>query len=92
MHYVYMIRCEDGSFYTGYSTDPERRFKEHLSGKGAKYTRSHKPVELVMQCLCMDKSAALKLEARIKNLSHEEKVILLREYKKLDGENIEERV
>lgn len=73
MHYVYIIECEDGSYYTGYSTNPERRFKQHLSGKGAKYTRSHKPKELVYVDECPDKSTALRKEHFLKQLSHSEK-------------------
>ncbi len=70
---VYMLRCADGSFYTGYSTDPARREKEHNCGRGAKYTRSRRPVELVYTEECADRSAALKREAALKKLTHAEK-------------------
>ena len=46
-HYVYILRCCDGSLYTGYSTDPERRLKEHQEGNGARYTRGRRPVKLL---------------------------------------------
>ena len=54
--YVYMVRCADGSFYTGWSSDPVRRAKVHNSGRGAKYTRSRLPVELVYtkECSCRE--------------------------------------
>ena len=74
---VYILECEDGSYYTGIAIDPDKRFKQHISGKGAKYTRSHKPVKIVLRSVPMNKSSALKLEYRIKQLSHEQKKILV---------------
>lgn len=73
MYYVYMIRCEDGSLYTGSTDDPERRYAMHAAGKGAKYTRSHKPAELAASWAVGSKPEALKLESRIKRLSKREK-------------------
>ena len=61
--YVYLLRCADGTLYTGYTDDPVRRTKVHNAGKGAKYTRARLPVELVYQEACADKSAALWLES-----------------------------
>ena len=58
-YYVYLLRCGDGSLYTGYTDDVERRLVVHQSGKGAKYTRSRLPVELVYSEELPDKSAAL---------------------------------
>lgn len=75
--FVYMLRCRDGSLYTGYTDDIERRFAVHQSGKGAKYTRSRLPVELVYQESLPDKSAALKREAAIKKLSRQQKLQLI---------------
>lgn len=75
--FVYMLRCRDGSLYTGYTDDIERRFSVHQSGKGAKYTRSRLPVELVYQESLPDKSAALKREAAIKKLSRQQKLQLI---------------
>ena len=60
--YVYLLRCADGTLYTGYTDDPVRRTKVHNAGKGAKYTRARLPVELVYQEACADKSAALRRE------------------------------
>ena len=73
---LYILRCGDGSLYTGISTDVERRLEEHRSGRGAKYTRGRAPLELVYQEECGDKSAALKREIEIKALPREEKLKL----------------
>jgi len=75
--YVYMLRCRDDSLYTGCTDDVERRLAVHLSGKGAKYTRSRLPVTLVYQEEVADKSAALRREAAIKGLTRAEKLALL---------------
>lgn len=71
-----MLRCGDGSLYTGITTDLERRLEEHRSGRGAKYTRGRGPLELVYAEECPDKSAALKRELEIKALPREEKLKL----------------
>ncbi len=71
--YVYILRCGDGSLYTGIATDVDRRVKEHNAGTGAKYTRSRRPVEAVYREKCPDKSSALKREAAIKKLTRDEK-------------------
>ena len=65
-HWVYVIRCDDGSFYTGYTTDVERRVAEHDAGEGAKYTRGRTPVELVHAESFATRSAALSREHAIK--------------------------
>ena len=75
---VYILRCGDGSLYTGISTDVERRIAVHNSGKGAKYTRSRRPVELAYCEECADKSAALKREIEIKALTREQKLNLIK--------------
>lgn len=77
--FVYMLRCGDGSLYTGYTDDVERRLAVHRSGKGGKYTRSHLPVTLVYREELPDKSAAMRREARIKRLSRQEKLALLKD-------------
>ena len=76
-HYVYMLRCADGTIYSGYATDPFRRAAVHNSGHGAKYTRSRLPVELVYIENAESKSQALKREAAIKTLSRAEKLKLI---------------
>lgn len=71
--HVYLIECADGSLYTGISTDVERRFQEHLAGKGARYTRSHKPLRLVAFRPIGTRSEALSLELAIKRLPKQKK-------------------
>jgi putative endonuclease len=66
--HVYLVECADGSLYAGIAIDVERRFREHLSGNGARYTRSHKPVRLVGSRLIGTRSAALRVERAIKRL------------------------
>lgn len=75
--YVYILRCADGTLYTGYSDDPERRARVHNAGKGAKYTRSRRPVELVYREAFGDKSAALRREREIKGLTRAQKLALI---------------
>ena len=75
--YVYLLRCADGTLYTGYTDDPFRRTKVHNAGKGAKYTRARLPVELVYQEACADKSAALRREYEIKQLTRVQKLKLI---------------
>ena len=75
---LYIIRCGDGTLYTGITTDVEKRFAAHNSGKGAKYTRGRGPLELVYREECGDHSMALKREVEIKKLSREEKEKLIK--------------
>ncbi len=75
--YVYMARCADGTLYTGYTTDLSRREQAHNAGKGAKYTRSRRPVRLVWAEQCPDKSAALRREWAVKRLTRREKLALI---------------
>ena len=79
-YYVYILRCEDDSLYTGITTDVKRRFAEHLAGgkKGAKYTRVHKPKEIAAVIETDSKSEALGLEYGIKQLTKEEKENLIK--------------
>lgn len=71
--YVYMLRCGDGTLYTGVTDDVERRLAVHRAGKGAKYTRGRGPLELVYAEEVPDKSAALRREYQIKRLTKQEK-------------------
>ena len=71
--YLYMIECEDGSIYTGITVDVAARYVAHVSGKGARYTRSHPPRRLLFSCEYADKSSALKAELEMKRLSAAEK-------------------
>jgi len=82
MWFVYILECIDGSLYTGISTDIDRRLKEHNeSKKGAKYTRSRRPVKLIDYCVVKDKSSALKLEYKIKSLKKDKKIAYLQKEK-----------
>ena len=71
--FCYMVECADGTFYTGWSTDPARREKTHNAGQGAKYTRMRRPVKLVYVEELPDKSSALKRERAIKKFSRKRK-------------------
>lgn len=82
MWYLYILRCGDGSLYTGITTDVEKRFQAHQSGKGAKYTRGRGPLEIVYREECSDHSQALKREIAIKALTRQEKEALLLEVEK----------
>ena len=79
---VYILLCSDGSFYTGITTDVERRLREHNHSKlGARYTRSRRPVKLVFQEKCLDRSDAGKAEYRIRKLTRTEKQKMVKDYK-----------
>ena len=75
-YYCYMVRCANGAYYTGWTTDPLRRVKEHNAGRGAHYTRVFGPVELVYVEAVDDHSSALKRELEIKSLTHDKKARL----------------
>ena len=75
--YVYMLRCGDGTLYTGITDDVDKRLAAHRNGKGAKYTRGRGPLELVYTEEMPDKSTALKREHVIKNLKRAEKLKLI---------------
>lgn len=74
--YVYLLRCGDGTLYTGITDDVERRLEAHRAGRGAKYTRGRGPLELVYREEQPDKPAALRREAQIKRLSRRDKLAL----------------
>lgn len=71
--YVYILLCMDGSFYTGYTKDLDERIKQHENGKGAKYTKTHKPQKLAYFELFNSRSSAMKRERAIKKLTHQQK-------------------
>lgn len=75
--FVYMLRCKDGSLYTGWTNDLEHRLAMHSSGRGAKYTRGRGPLELVYTEELPDKEAALRRECAIKKMRREQKLALL---------------
>jgi putative endonuclease len=71
--YLYMIECEGGSIYTGVSIDVAARYAAHVSGKGARYTRTRKPLRLLLSIEFADRSAAQQAEYRLKQLTASEK-------------------
>ena len=79
MWYVYMVECSDGTIYTGTATDVNKRILTHNKGKGAKYTKMRRPVVLKASFEAENRSEACKEEYRIKQLSREEKLILIYE-------------
>ena len=88
--YLYIIETEDNTLYCGIARDVLARFEEHKAGKGAKYTRSHKPKTIVYVDIFEDKSSASKEEYRIKKtLSRSEKLELIQENKKKTQEILE---
>lgn len=76
-HYIYVLECSDGTLYTGYTTDVQRRLEEHNSGEGAKYTRGRLPVKLRYQEAFKSRSLAQKREYQIKQLPRIEKEELI---------------
>lgn len=75
--YCYILECADGSFYTGWTTDPVRREKQHNRGTGAAYTRMHRPVRLVYVEPQASRSEAMRRERAIKRLTHLKKEALV---------------
>jgi putative endonuclease len=80
-----MLRCSDGSFYTGITTDLEERIKRHNKGDGAKYTRTRRPVSLICAKKIGSKSEAKRKEIEVKSLSRKNKEKLIREMVSLDS-------
>ena len=78
VHFVYMVRCADDSFYTGYARDPIARERVHNQGRGAKYTAGRRPVTLVFVQRFRTRSAAMRREYRLKQCSRAEKAALVR--------------
>ena len=78
MYYVYIIECKDSSFYTGITTDIQRRFKEHKDGKGGAYTRSRKVKKVLYTEQFKTRSEALKREAQIKGWNRDRKLALIK--------------
>lgn len=74
---LYILKCSDGSLYTGIAKDLQKRFRTHSAGKGAKYTRSRLPVEIVYQEICKSRTKALVRECAVKSLSRKSKEALI---------------
>jgi putative endonuclease len=75
--WIYMLRCHDGSLYTGWTSDLDRRMARHKAGKASRYTASRLPVELALAVPMADRSAARREEARIKMLPRADKLALI---------------
>jgi putative endonuclease len=75
--WVYVLRCRDGSLYTGWTNDLTRRLAKHSAGKGSRYTASRRPVELAIALPMAGRGEAMREEARIKGLSRREKLALI---------------
>ncbi|MCE5003637.1 GIY-YIG nuclease family protein [Staphylococcus pseudoxylosus] len=78
-HYIYIVKCKDGSLYTGYAKDVTQRIAKHNNGQGAKYTKIRRPVQLVYQEMFDTKSEALKREYEIKRYTRQQKLELISE-------------
>lgn len=78
-HFVYIVRCSDNSLYTGYTNNIEVRINKHNVGKGAKYTKTRRPVVLVYQEMYETKSEALRREYEIKTFTRQKKLKLIEE-------------
>jgi len=76
-YYVYIILCVDGSFYTGYTKNIDARLRLHASGKGAKYTRAHKPQEVAYFELLDSRVKAMRREKQLKKMTRQQKLILI---------------
>lgn len=77
MNYVYIVECSDGTFYTGWTNDLQKRIDMHSKGIGAKYTRGRGPVKLVYHEMFDLKKDAMKREYQIKKLTRQEKILLI---------------
>lgn len=87
-NYTYMVRCQDGSLYTGWTNDIEHRIEAHNSGRGAKYTKARRPVKLVYYETFLTKQEAMKREYEIKRMTKREKESLLGTREKPIGDGV----
>jgi putative endonuclease len=78
MYFLYILECKDGSLYTGITTDVKRRFEEHVSGEGARYTRSRGVLRVAYSEKLLNRSLALKREAEIKSWTRKKKTYLIK--------------
>ena len=84
--YCYILECSDGSYYTGWTSDPSRRLKEHAAGRGAKYTRSRRPLALVYLEPLTSRREAMQREAALKKFTRDRKKALV---KTMDAEQLQ---
>ena len=78
--FLYILRCNDNSLYTGIAKDVERRFKMHSDGKAARYTRTRRPLRVVYQEPCKNRTAALVRECAVKALPKQKKLVLIEQF------------
>lgn len=88
--WVYMLRCRDGSLYTGWTNDLTRRLARHSAGKASRYTASRLPVELALALPMADRAAAMREEARIKRLPRPQKLALIAGVRRSGGDRVRE--
>ena len=84
-YYMYVLLTENDTLYCGYTDDVEKRFQKHISGKGAKYTKSHKPIKILYSEQYPTKSLAMKAEKKFKSLDKSKKLLVIDGYLKLEG-------
>ena len=82
MNYTYIVKCSDGTFYTGWTTNVEKRIEVHNAGKGAKYTKPRRPVELVYHEEFQTKEEAMRREYEIKRMTRRKKEQLIAAWRK----------
>ena len=87
MNYTYILECKDGTYYTGWTNNLEKRLKDHNDGKGAKYTKARLPVSLIYYEEYETKEEAMRREYAIKQMTRSEKSKLISEYRKRITEN-----
>lgn len=86
MNYTYILECKDGTYYTGWTNNLEKRLKDHNDGKGAKYTKARRPVVLIYHEIFQTKEEAMRREYAIKHMTRKEKEELIRNKDHMDGE------
>lgn len=84
MNYTYILECADGTYYTGWTNNLEKRLKDHNEGKGAKYTKARLPVSLVYHEEFPSKEEAMRREYAIKHMARSEKACLIRTYERFE--------
>ena len=89
MNHIYIIECEDGTLYTGWTNNLEKRFSAHCAGKGAKYTKSHKPKAIVYTESFDTPQLAMAREYQIKHMSRKKKLDLIASYRPEEGASSE---
>ncbi len=87
VYFCYMVECSDGSLYTGLTTDPDRRTRQHNQGQGARYTRMHRPVKLVYVEEVGDRKAAMQRELQIKHMKRTQKIRLVQSYAEVSSDD-----